>query len=93
MHSSARALTAAREANFSHRARDVVSLSPQIELHYEPDLLRIASEIAHPYPIRVFGARFPPEEVDHRIGAVIAEFESRGLPMSWKSGHPRPLQT
>jgi len=93
MHSSAQALTAAREANITHRARDVVSLSPQIELHYEPDLLRIASEIAHPYPIRVFGARFRLEEVDHRIGAVIAEFESRGWPISWKSGHPRPLQT
>ena len=93
MHSSAQALTAESEANFSYRTRGVASLSPQTELHYEPDLLRIASEIAHPYPIRVFGVRFPPEEVDHRIGAVIAEFESRGLPIRWKSGHPRPLQT
>jgi len=82
MHSAAPVLTAAREANITHRACDVVSFSPQIELHDEPDPLRIASEIARPYLIRAFRTRFPPEGADHRMEAVVAEFESPGLPLS-----------
>ena len=86
MHSSAQTLTAAIEAKFSHRARDVASRSPQIELHDGADVPWISSEIAHPYLDRVFRTRFPTEGVDHRIGAVVAEFESRGLPLSWNVG-------
>jgi hypothetical protein len=86
MHSSAPALIAAIEANISQRARDVASGSPQIELHDGADVLWVSSEIADPYLHRVFRARFPPEEVDHRIEAVIAEYESRGLPLSWAVG-------
>lgn len=62
MHSSAQALTAAREANITHRARDVVSLSPQIELHDEPDLLRFRLRSLTPIPSASSGLSSPQKE-------------------------------
>jgi len=80
MHSSAQALTAAREANITHRARDVVSLSPQIELHYEPDLPWISCEILHPHLIRVFRGRLPTEEVNYTVAAIMASLNRAACP-------------
>ena len=58
MHLSAQALTAAIEANIIHRACDIASRSPHVELHDKPDTLWISSRIAHPYLNRVFWAQF-----------------------------------
>jgi len=86
MHLSAQELTAAIEANIIHRARDIASRSPHMELHDKPDTLWISSHIAHPYLNRVFRARFHAGAVHQGIEEILDEFGARELPVSWLVG-------
>jgi len=86
MHLSAQSLTAAIEANIIHRARDIASRSPHLELHDKPDTLWISSHIAHPYLNRVFRARFHTGAVHQGIEAIFDGFGARELPVSWLVG-------
>ena len=83
---SAEALTAAIEANIIQRARDIASCSPHMELHDRPDTLWISSHIAQPYLNRVFRARFAAGAVHQGIEAILDEFGTPEMPVSWLVG-------
>jgi GNAT superfamily N-acetyltransferase len=83
---SASTLTTAIEANILDHVRAVASRSPHVELHDQPDLLWISSDIAHPYLNRVYRALLRTEDVDERIEETLSYFQSRGSPLSWHLG-------
>jgi GNAT superfamily N-acetyltransferase len=59
---------------------------PQIEVHHEPDMLWVITDVPHPYLNCVLRAQLAPDNVDARISATLAHFRSRRLPMTWRVG-------
>ena len=59
---------------------------PNIEVHDEPDMLWVTTNVPHPYPNCVFRAELARDDVDARISTTLAHFRSRQLPMTWRVG-------
>ncbi len=60
--------------------------SPFGEIYHGPDLMRCVSGIPVPMRNGVFQARLASDQVDTRIGEMLAYFEAHHLPMMWVVG-------
>jgi GNAT superfamily N-acetyltransferase len=83
---SPRAVEQAIEANIVEQVRLLSSASPHVQIHDEPDVVWITTQVPHPFLNRVYQARFEPDHADGRIAELLAHFVSRGLPLSWHVG-------
>jgi ribosomal protein S18 acetylase RimI-like enzyme len=83
---SAPALTAAIEANMIGQYRAIYAHWPSVEVHDEPEMTWVTSNLSHPFLNCVLRAQFAPGEVSARIEATLAHFRSRRLPMAWYIG-------
>jgi ribosomal protein S18 acetylase RimI-like enzyme len=79
------ALVTAIEANY-REFWAFFSRSPQVELHDDPEVMWLVSGIPHPGFNGVFHTQFAPDDIDARIGEILAHFRSRRLPMIWWTG-------
>lgn len=83
---SAPALVKAIEANVIQQFPLLSANLPQIEIHDEPDMLWVTTDLPHPYLNCVLRAQLAPTDVDARINATMTPFRSRRLPMTWRLG-------
>jgi GNAT superfamily N-acetyltransferase len=79
-------LIGAIEANVIEQFPLVSADLPQIEVHEEPDMLWVITNVPHSYLNCVLRTQLPPDGVDARIKATLAHFKSRQLPMTWRIG-------
>jgi len=79
---SAPALVTAIEANY-WKFWAFFGRSPQVELHDDPEVMWLVSDIPHPGFNGVFRTQLAPGDIDARIGETLAHFKSRQLPMTW----------
>lgn len=84
--SSGQGLAATIEANMIEQFISLFAPSPRVEIHRDPDVLWVVSDIPHRYLNRVLRAELSPEDVDARIDAILSHFTSRQLPMGWRIG-------
>lgn len=59
---------------------------PELKLHEEPDLLWTLSGVPFFLFNNVLRTAFAPDRVEERIGAALAPFRKRGVPMTWWVG-------
>lgn len=83
---SASTLATAIEANVNGQFPLLFVHLPQIEIHDEPGILWVASNIPHHYLNGVLRAQFAPEEIEARVNETLTHFKSRRLPMRWRVG-------
>ena len=76
------ALVAAIEANY-WEFWTFFGRSPRVELHDDPEIMWLVSDIPHPGFNGVFRTQLAPDDIDARIGETLAHFRSRRLPMIW----------
>lgn len=79
-------LAVAIEANIVGQFRLLFAHLPQIEIHDEPDMVWVVTNIPHHYLNCVLQAQLAPEDVDPRIEETLTHFSSRHVPMSWRIG-------
>jgi len=82
---SASTLAKAIEAN-QHAYLMDLHRSPLVRIHQEPELMWFLTGDPLPGFNRVVHARFEANGVDARIGAALAPFKGRNLPMQWHIG-------
>lgn len=83
---SAPPLARAIEANVIGQFQLVFARLPQAEIHDEPDMAWIVTDIPHPYLNCVLRAKLALDDIDAGIDATLTHFRSRGLPMTWYIG-------
>ena len=59
---------------------------PQAELHETPELIWTITDIPFPLFNSVLRARLPSERIDQVIDSILAEYQSRNVPMMWWMG-------
>ncbi len=83
---SAPVLARAIEANVNGQFLLLFAHLRQIEVHDEPDMLWVVSDIPHSYLNCVLRAQLAPDDIGSKIEATLAQFSLRGLPMRWRVG-------
>jgi len=79
------ALIMAIEANQFELWR-ILAQMLQVELHHEPDMIWLSTDIQFYLCNLVGRVQFDPNDIDARIDETLTRFKSRGMPMSWWTG-------
>jgi len=79
-------MMASIEDNLADQARAFASASPLIWVRDEGHILRIESDVPHPYVNRVLWARVPAPLADQTVQEVVSTYRSRRVPLNWMVG-------
>lgn len=63
-----------------------MSRSPLVELHEEPDMMRVVTGLPDPEMNGVYLARLNQTDINKRIEETLTYFKARRLPMTWYTG-------
>ncbi len=89
---SRQALVTAIEASNVSRFYSLFGRLPGAEVHEDPELLWVMSGVPNALFNAVLRSQLPAGEVDGKIGAILAPFARRRVPMYWYTGpSTRPL--